>query len=117
MMYLPKGEDQELSLLFMHYLLKSRRFQVVYLGGNLPLEDVETAYGIHKPDFVYTIITEPFRKVPVQDYVDKLVFTCPESEVLLSGMQVMANPIKTEKGKSRILVGLEETQQFLSDLS
>jgi len=30
--YLPEGESQELSLLFMHYLLKTRKNKVIYLG-------------------------------------------------------------------------------------
>jgi len=34
LIYLPEGEAQELSLLFMHYILKSRRFKVISLLKN-----------------------------------------------------------------------------------
>ncbi|MCB0642218.1 MAG: MerR family transcriptional regulator, partial [Phaeodactylibacter sp.] len=37
MIYLPEGERQELSILFMHYLLKTRGFQVLYIGQDMTL--------------------------------------------------------------------------------
>ena len=70
--YLPEGESQELSLLLMHYLLKSRGNQVVYLGQNISLDDLRDAYKIHKPNYIYTMITESYARQPVQKYIDKL---------------------------------------------
>ncbi|MEL7120513.1 MAG: MerR family transcriptional regulator, partial [Bacteroidota bacterium] len=49
--YLPEGEKQELTLLFMHYLLKARRNQVIYLGQDISIIDLKDACKIHQPDF------------------------------------------------------------------
>ena len=39
-MFLPEAEYHEIGLLFMYYILKSRGANVIYLGANVPLNDV-----------------------------------------------------------------------------
>lgn len=92
-LYLPEGERQELSLLFMHYLLKSRGKYVLYLGQEISLADLADANRIHKADLVFTMITETFSKESVQQYVDHLAETFPGTQILLSGYQVVAQQV------------------------
>ncbi|GJM34996.1 MAG: MerR family transcriptional regulator [Saprospiraceae bacterium] len=112
MIYLPEGEKQELSLLFMHYLLKSKGNQVVYLGQEITPEDVSDAYKIHQPGFIFTMITETFAKEPVQDYIDKLSESFPNCNILLSGYQVAVQEIE-ERPNVYILKSLLQTMEFL----
>ncbi len=114
MIYLPEGESQELSLLLMHYILKSRRNQVIYLGQNIGLEDLKDANKIHKPDFVFTMITEAYSKQPVGRYVDQLSKVFKDAHLLLSGYQVAAQNIKNTAGIT-VLSSLEETIKFVDD--
>ena len=92
-LYLPEGGRQELSLLFMHYLLKSRGKYVLYLGQEISLADLADANRIHKADLVFTMITETFSKESVQQYVDHLAETFPGTQILLSGYQVVAQQV------------------------
>ncbi|MEM9820313.1 MAG: MerR family transcriptional regulator [Bacteroidota bacterium] len=115
MIFLPEGENQELSLLLMHYLLKSRRNQVVYLGQNVSIQDLKDACNIHQPDFIFTMITETYTKQPVQRYVDRLSENFPETEVLLSGYQIMAQNVAS-KGNVTALGSLDEVIHFLDIL-
>ncbi|MEO0877763.1 MAG: MerR family transcriptional regulator, partial [Bacteroidota bacterium] len=94
MLYLPEGERQELSLLFMHYLLKSRNKYVVYLGQDIGLADLLDANRIHQADYIFTMITETFAQEPVQDYVDRLAEAFPSTHILLSGYQVVAQDVQ-----------------------
>ncbi len=110
--YLPEGEKQELTLLFMHYILKSRRNQVLYLGQDISVADLRDACKVHKPDFIFTMISETFAKEPVQKYVDKLAETFPECQVLLSGYQVVAQKV-TAPQNVRVLRSLDHTLEFL----
>lgn len=57
LLYLPEGELHELGLLFIYYMLKSRGTDVLYLGANVPLKDVEEVIGIKKPDMAYIHLT------------------------------------------------------------
>lgn len=110
--YLPEGERQELSLLFMQYLLKSRRNRVVYLGQEISISDLKDAYDIHKPDFIFTMITETFAKEPVQQYIDRLSETFPDSHLLFSGYQVVRQSV-TPRFNTSILKSLDQTLAFL----
>lgn len=116
MIYLPEGERQELSLLFMHYLLKSRKNHVIYIGQDISLSDLKDAHKIHKPDYIFTMITETFGKEPVQSYVDRMAEFFPDTELLLSGYQVVAQDV-TLPPNARILMSLHETIDFLDNLN
>lgn len=111
-LYLPKGERQELSLLFMHYLLKSRGRHVLYLGQDISLSDLVDANRIQKPAFIFTMITETFAKEPVQNYVDRLAETFPDTKILLSGYQVVAQQVEAPDHVI-ILKSLDQMLQFI----
>ena len=115
LIYLPEGENQELSLLFMHFLLKSRGKNVIYLGQNIALSDLFDACAIHKPDFIFTMITESFAKRPVQEYVDELSRSFQYCEILLSGYQVVSQSVQSN-GNVKILSSLNETISFLNSV-
>ncbi len=57
LLFLPEGEHHELGLLFMHYLLKSRGVDIIYLGTNVPLNDAEYVYKLRKPDIIFMHLT------------------------------------------------------------
>lgn len=115
--YLPEGDKQELSLLFMHYLLKSRHNHVIYLGQDISLEDLRDAYHIHHPDYIFTMITEPFAKGSVQQYADKLASCFPEAQILLSGYQVVAQKVSPTHKNIFILRSLSQTLHFLDQIN
>lgn len=112
LLYLPEGERQELTILFMQYLAKARGYHVVYLGLDVSLTDLRDAQRVLQPDFVFTMITETFGKEPVQRYVDKLSEVFPKSQVLLSGYQVVAQNVLAPDN-TLILNSLEQTLDFL----
>ena len=57
LLFLPEGEHHELGLLFMYFLLKNRGINVIYLGANIPLKDVEFVVNYKKPDYLYSHLT------------------------------------------------------------
>ena len=116
LIYLPEGERQELSLLFMHYLLKSRGHHVIYIGQDMSVVDIKDACNIHQPAYIFTMITEIFSREPVQQYVDTLSETFPDCQILLSGYQVVAQNVDAASNVT-ILQSLDEMLQFLESLS
>ena len=113
MIYIPEGDIQELSILFMQYLLKSRGFSVVYLGQNVGVRDLDIAVEIQHPDYIFTIISKPFKKQSVQEYVNHLCETFPDVNWLFSGIQFAPLSIKNKENYT-ILTGLNDTLDFLS---
>ena len=57
LLFLPEGEFHELGLLFIQFLLKNQGIGVLYLGTNMPLEDVDYLVEHKSPDFIYTHLT------------------------------------------------------------
>jgi len=93
LLYLPEGELHELSLLFSCYLIKARGFKVIYLGQNMPLQDLDIVKDIHKPDYVLTVITSSPDQENVQNYVQTLGKKFCDSTVILSGYQVIGQDL------------------------
>lgn len=113
--YLPEGEKQELSILFMHFLIKSRGNQVIYLGQNISTNDLIDAYRISKPNYIFTMITETYTNKPVQQYVDQLSESFPEANILLSGYQVVAQDVESTNNIT-ILKSLFEAIEMLNEI-
>jgi DNA-binding transcriptional MerR regulator len=97
LVFLPEGEIHELSLLFLNYILRERGNKVIYLGQNIPYGDLKAVYQIHQPNFICTMISGGFTKEPIQDYIDKLATSFSQTHLLLSGYQVLAQPIELPK--------------------
>lgn len=113
--YLPEGEKQELSILFMHYLIKSRGNQVIYLGQNISTNDLIDSYRISKPNYIFTMITETYANKPVQQYVDQLSESFPEADILLSGYQVVAQDVESTNNIT-ILKSLFDAIETLNEI-
>ncbi len=115
-LYLPREEQQELSLLFMQYLLKKRRFQVVNLGPNMALVDLKDACQIHRPNYVFTILSETFNKEPVQRYLENLADASLGAHLMLTGYLVASHSMKTPENAT-VLTSLEETIEMLDGIN
>ena len=93
LLYLPEGELHELTLLFTSYIIKVRHNKVLYFGQNLPFDDLTTIYDIHQPKYIVTVITTQPNANQVQEYLDTLASTFPDTTILLSGYQVIGQDI------------------------
>jgi DNA-binding transcriptional MerR regulator len=114
-LYTPEGETQELTLLFMQYLLRTRGFKVVYLGANTSLNDIRDISHTLKPSYIFTILQEPLPRQSIQNYVDTASRSVNGSELLLTGAQLFINPVKLPQN-AKVLNGLPDTLQFLDSL-
>lgn len=114
LIYLPEGERQELSLLFMQYLVKSRRYYPIYLGQDISVDDLRDACSVHHPKYVFTMITETFAKESVSQYLDRLRSACPNSQILVSGYQVVAQQVRSTD-RLQVLESLGEVIDWLNE--
>lgn len=87
--YLPDQEQQELSLLFFHYLLKKNGNRVVNLGTGVNISDATYAINTINPDYVFTIINEGETLLPLKSYVDQLYANRGNATLLMTGHQVI----------------------------
>lgn len=115
LLYSPEGDVQELTLLFMQYLLRRRQHKVVYLGASTTLGDLRDVCQPLRPNYVFTILQEPLPRQSVQNYVDHAAACSPGSQFLLTGAQLFVNSVQLPPN-ARVLNGLPDTLQFLDSL-
>jgi DNA-binding transcriptional MerR regulator len=85
LLFLPEGEYHELGLLFMHYLLKSRGVNSIYLGCNVPLKDVEYVAKLKKPDYLYSHLTTVGQSFNFDKFISTVSKRFPRITVIVSG--------------------------------
>ena len=116
MLFLPDGELHEISLLYAHFILKARKNRVVYLGQSLPFDDLVMAYNLHKPDYVFTIMTSFPKKKNTQMFVNRLSRNCPDATVIITGYRALNSQLKLPKNV--ILINeIEELYQMIEKQS
>ncbi len=93
MLFLPEGELHEISLLFANYIIRARHNKVIYLGQNLPLNELIFAYNVHRPDVIFTAITSVPSNHNVQPYINRLASQFPDAQLLFTGYQVVGQDI------------------------
>lgn len=91
LLYLPEGEQHELSLLFAHYLIKSRGNSVVYLGVGVPFQQLRAAQKACAPDYVLTILTTALTPHKMQRYIEEVADAFDNTTILVGGNHSMRN--------------------------
>ncbi len=86
LLFLPAGEYHELGMLFMYYLLKSRGVTVIYLGANVPLNDVEYVVNLKKPDYLYSHLTSVGHNFNFDKFVTNITKKFHGTPIIISGM-------------------------------
>ncbi len=116
LLYLPEGELHELTLLFGDFVIRSKQNKTIYLGQSLPFNDVKEVYDIHKPDFIFSVITSTPGPSDIQAYVTRLGDTFPEATILLSGYQVIGQDLSLPENVL-VLNRIEELIHFVEEQS
>ena len=85
LLFLPEGEYHELGLLFMYYLLKSRGANVIYLGSDVPLSDVEYVVNLKKPDYLYAHLTTVGQNFSFDNFLKQISKRFKNIPIIISG--------------------------------
>ena len=114
LLYLPEGELHELSLMFSAFLLRARKFKVIYLGQNLPKADLDSVKEIHEPDYILTICTSAPKKSEVQEYIDEVADLFSKATLFVGGFQVIGQDIK-RKRNVEFIMKMEDLLDFINE--
>ena len=113
--YLPEGEKHELSLLFLHFLIRQKGFRVLNLGNEVILYDILDAVEIFPTQYVFTLINESFQKEGLQEYIDLMSSKLSNQKILLSGFQIIHQKISVPSN-CEILPGIKEVREYLKSI-
>ena len=85
LLFLPEDEYHELGLLYVQFLLKSKGFSILYLGANVPVQDVEYINKAKQPHFFYLHLTSFPPQQSFQKYITNLSAKSGNATILISG--------------------------------
>jgi MerR family transcriptional regulator, light-induced transcriptional regulator len=85
LLFLPEGEYHEIGLLFVNYLLRSRGANVIYLGANVPLADVEYVVKLKKPDYMFSHLTTAAHRFNFDKFLAGVTKRFTGTPVVISG--------------------------------
>lgn len=115
-LFLPNGENHELSLLFASYMLKSRGHQVVYIGSSTPIEDLNQLFKVHKPDVLFCAVTNANNNMPIQVYVNTLSRNWPTTTICLTGSQIVKRRDLKVAANCKVIASPDDFLEFLAKL-
>lgn len=118
LIFLPEGESNELSLLFLHFLIKSYGFNVINAGLDISTLELIEISEIKSPEYIYTIINDSDMIANLNRYIEELMKIFQESNLILSGIQSKSLYLEDDlKGRINIVQSSEETIEYLSHLA
>lgn len=85
LLFLPEGEHHELGLLYVHYLLKKRGLKTLYLGADVPFNDLVYITGIKKPACLYAHLTIVASNFNFEKFLRNLHTHAAGTPVIISG--------------------------------
>lgn len=98
LIFLPENDTHELSLLYLHFLLKKHGAVTLNLGIQTPLIDVLEANEIFQPHYIFTIFNDSFEDKPLQPYLDDMAKYVKDCKIVISGYQTIRQKITLPPG-------------------
>ncbi len=115
LLFLPEGEHHEMGLLFLHYLLKSRGVNVIYLGANVPMNDVEYVLKLKQPDYLFSHLTAVSHKFNFDKFLAAATQKIDDVPLIISG-QIAQSYQKKVPSSVKLKKSISEVMEFISQL-
>lgn len=116
LLFLPNGEPHEIGLLFANYMLRTRGHKVIYLGQNLPFEDLNHVFDFYEPEYVVSILTSGMNPDEVQSFVARISISWPKAHILLTGYLVVTHPGLIVPENVLVIRSVEEMRQEMDGI-
>lgn len=84
MLFLPQDETHDVGLLLAQYLIKKQGHHTLYLGQNMPFNDLHDTAAYYKPDYAVTAVTLA-HNTEGEKLVTRLLECLPHWPIIISG--------------------------------
>jgi DNA-binding transcriptional MerR regulator len=106
-LFLPDGEYHELGLLYVHYLLKLKGVNIIYLGADVPVSELEYVCELKRPRYLYTHLTSLPTRFNFEKYLSHFHQRITSTPLMISG-NVTRSYMKKVPDGINFLKSLEE---------
>ncbi len=89
--FLPENELHELSLLYYNYLARSLGYQTIYLGQNVPWDDLIRIQKQVKINTIFTAFINSMPKEELENYLESLKELFSDQKIFITGWQLQSH--------------------------
>jgi hypothetical protein len=107
----------ELGLLVYDYIIKSRGFKVIFLGQNVPEDDVYAVSDFIHPDYFFTGFSNGVEKEKLEGYINRLAARYPEKSIFITGHQTSGITCKLPGNVQIVNSALQFSNDILKNLN
>lgn len=86
-LFLPEWELHEIGLLTYYYLSRKNGYRAIYLGQNVPLNDLFSVGSTARPDVLATYFVSAISQHEMKDYLKQLSEHFKDQQLIISGIQ------------------------------
>ncbi len=96
-LFLNEHEEHEIGLLFANFVLKQNKQKVLYLGSNVPYENLAAVIAQVNPTHLYTFFVRNQPKENINAYLNKLKSDFKDVQICVSGKADLIGAKSTDK--------------------
>jgi len=94
-LFLPPGEWHEIGLLLANYIIRAKGYETIYLGQNVPYDNVNEVAAILSPQYILLFYIAPRQKYDIQQQIDALAQKNEHTKILIAGNMNLFNDNKS----------------------
>lgn len=113
LLFLPEAENHETGLLYVQYFLLKQGKNVVYLGSDTPIDQVQYVSNELNIKNLYTHVTAGSGDFDITRYIKKLAELHPGCNIMISGLLVQRRKLLNIPENVTILPSLSEVKSHL----
>lgn len=84
-LFTPEGEQHEIPLLLNHYLMKASGKKCIYMGVDVPFDDIDIYVKMKNPKYLYFHAITHLYEQPMDDLLKQLKQKFSQQEIIMSG--------------------------------
>ncbi len=115
LIFLPANESGDLSLHYLHFMLKKKGLRVTNLGTDIRKGMIIDAANTIFPEYVVIIANESFSEEPITPFLNDLCKKISDSTLLLTGYQAIKQNINSTR-RVKVLSSLDEILGYCNKL-
>ncbi len=113
LLFLPEGELHEIGLLFANYIIKSKGYETLYLGQNVPDAHLEEFVRLLQPDYMLLFYIASGSKERVNAHIRELSKMSQHTQVLVTGNFELFDTEGIKLPNVRFLKGAQQLLQII----
>jgi DNA-binding transcriptional MerR regulator/methylmalonyl-CoA mutase cobalamin-binding subunit len=115
LLFLPSNEWHELGILFADYILRSHGCKTIYLGQNVPLDNINKVTLDLLPDYLFTFFVAARPREEVEAEIQKMIKGNPRSQILISVNGEIGMLSQSVSDKVTYLFNVDDLLVFLAN--